>query len=68
MTRNNEISRRWERSCKYYNINAWLDTSIKNNYLKLKSEVGKAVLRSKQTKLVGIISTYLCTLAFLIRG
>ena len=33
-------------------------TSIKNNCLKLKSEVGMAVLKSNQTRVVGIISTY----------
>ena len=32
-------------------------TSIKNNCL-MKSEVGMAVLKSKQTRVVGIISTY----------
>ena len=32
---------------------------IKNNYLKLKNKVGMAVLKSKQTRLVGIISTYI---------
>ena len=41
----------------YYNI-----TSIKNNCLKLKNEVGMAVLKSKQTRVVAsyieIISTY----------
>ena len=31
---------------------------MKVGYLKLKSEVGMAVLKSKQTRLVGIISTY----------
>ena len=29
------------------------------NYLKMKSEVGMAVLKSKQTRLVWIISTYI---------
>ena len=33
-------------------------TSIKDNFLKLKSEVGMTVLKSKQTRVVGIISTY----------
>ena len=32
-------------------------TSIKNNCL-MKSEVGMAVLKSKQTRVVGIINTY----------
>ena len=32
-------------------------TSIKNNCL-MKSEVGMAVLKSKQTRVVGVISTY----------
>ena len=44
-------------------------TSIKNNCL-MKSEVGMAVLKSKQTRIVGIISTYvqyIPTLAFLVR-
>ena len=31
--------------------------SLKNNYL-MKSEVGMAVLKSKQTRVVGVISTY----------
>ena len=39
-------------------------TSIKNNCLKLKNEVGMAVLKSKQTRVVvsyiDIISTYAC--------
>ena len=32
---------------------------VKSNCLKLKSEVGMAVLKSKQTRVVGIISTYI---------
>ena len=32
-------------------------TSIKNNCL-MKSEVGMAVLKSKQTRVAGVISTY----------
>ena len=32
-------------------------TSIKNNCL-MKSEVGMAALKSKQTRVVGVISTY----------
>ena len=43
---------------------------VKRNCLKLKSEVGMAVLKSKQTRIVGIISTYVYyipTLALLVR-
>ena len=42
-----------------YNIATMYYYKYKNNYLKLKSEVGMAVLKSKQTRLVGIISTYI---------
>ena len=33
-------------------------TSVNNNCLKVKSEEGMAVLKSKRTRVVGIISTY----------
>ena len=40
-------------------------TSVKTNYKKLKGEVGMAVPKSKQTRVVGIItSLYIPTLAF----
>ena len=45
-------------------------TGVKNNCLKLKSEVGMAMLKSKQTRVVGIISIYIWyipMLAFLVR-
>ena len=44
----------------YYNrdmLECYVITSIKNNCL-MKSEVGMAVLKSKQTRVVGVISTY----------
>ena len=40
-----------------YNIHVYIPTSIKNNCL-MKSEVGMAVLKSKQTRVVGVISIY----------
>ena len=45
-----------------YDQPIYIYTSIKNNCLKLKNEVGMAVLKSKQTRVVAsyieIISTY----------
>ena len=53
-------------------INPLFKNKYKNNYLKLEGEVGMAVLK---TRLVGIISTYICSaslrlrlIAFLVRG
>ena len=46
--------------CLYIHVHVYtvyINTSIKNNCL-MKSEVGMAVLKSKQTRVVGVISTY----------
>ena len=49
--------------CNIYIYILYYITSIKNNCLKLKNEVGMAVLKSKQTRVVAsyieIISTYI---------